>query len=505
MKLTTNTTPASTASQQHKPKPPPTSPPKSLPTPFRPFPVDVLPEPIAKYVREGASAIGCEPAFVALPLLSALASAIGNTYRLSLKRSWTEPAIVWTCVIGESGSAKSPAIELALKHVRRREHDAMTEHAEAMELHELAVQDHKSPPRTGKGRETTAVPVPPICRRSIVDDVTTEKVAQLLQENPRGLLLARDELSGWLGGFDRYTNGKGGDAAKWLEVFGGRALIIDRKSTGTQYVPRAAVSACGGIQPAAMRRALGVAHVEDGLAARLLFAMPPRTPKRWTDDDVDNATDQAVGSIFGRLYQLEPERDGDENAPRLARLTPEAKSAFIRFVNSHGQEHAQRSGAIASAWSKLEAYCARLALIVHLVRWAGGENVDPDAVEESDIEAAAMLVRWFGYEAERVYAALLGEEEYDPAREDLIHRVQKNGGSITPRELRSLGRFQKRSDLAESALDELVRAGMGRWEYEPTGPKGGAPSRAFVLNDGPADTTTPSGDSASTGSGSGTT
>src|SRR5206468_1703264 len=69
---------------------------------FEPFPVDALPEPVRSFVAAGAKAIGCDPCYVALPLLTVLAAAIGNTRRLLLKLGWTVPAILWTAIVGES-------------------------------------------------------------------------------------------------------------------------------------------------------------------------------------------------------------------------------------------------------------------------------------------------------------------------------------------------------------------------------------------------------------------
>ena len=78
-----------------------------------PFPVDALPEPIRGFVAAGAKAIGCDASFIALPLLTAMAAAIGNTRRIQLKRGWTAPAILWVAIVGESGTAKTPAFKLA--------------------------------------------------------------------------------------------------------------------------------------------------------------------------------------------------------------------------------------------------------------------------------------------------------------------------------------------------------------------------------------------------------
>lgn len=105
---------------------------------YRSFPIAVLPEPIRTFVIKGAQAIGCDQSYVALPLLSALASAIGNTRRIQLKRGWTEPAIIWTAIVGDSGTMKTPAFRLAMKPLRDVQAAALKDHAQATANHERA-------------------------------------------------------------------------------------------------------------------------------------------------------------------------------------------------------------------------------------------------------------------------------------------------------------------------------------------------------------------------------
>jgi hypothetical protein len=76
---------------------------------YKSFPVVAFPEPIRAYVSQGALALGCDPAYLALPALAVAASAIGNTRTIRLKRGWEEPAIVWSAIVGDSGTLKSPA------------------------------------------------------------------------------------------------------------------------------------------------------------------------------------------------------------------------------------------------------------------------------------------------------------------------------------------------------------------------------------------------------------
>ena len=66
------------------PKPPPARASVTVvPVPaYQPFPLNAFPEGFRSFVGYSANAIGCDPSFVASPLLAALASAIGNTRRI---------------------------------------------------------------------------------------------------------------------------------------------------------------------------------------------------------------------------------------------------------------------------------------------------------------------------------------------------------------------------------------------------------------------------------------
>ena len=459
--------------------------------PYQPFPVEHLPEPMRSFVAQAADTIGCDAAFVALPLLSASASAIGNTRRIELKRGWTEPAIIWSAIVGDSGTLKSPALELALRPLRRRQHEAMKQHAKDVEeynndmlRYEVELTGWKRAKGEGDPPKEPGMPILPRCW---CDDTTIEALAVLLQQNWRGLLMVRDELAGWLGGFDRYAQGKGGDVAKWLEMHGGRSVMVDRKTGNprTIYIPRAAVSVAGGIQPATLQRALGREYFENGLAARLLLACPSRRVKQWTERTIDPATENAIVDMFERLYSLEPAMSqDDEPEPGIVRLSAAAKAAWISFYNKHAQEHVDLSGDLSAAWSKLEGYAARLALVAHLVRWAAGDPTlsDFNAVDEESIAAGVTLSRWFGQETRRIYT-MLEETDADRQRRGLVELIHRHNGIVKAHDLPRCSRAYPTADLAEQALNGLVQAGLGRWEDVGPTARGGRPTRQFVLTE----------------------
>ena len=381
---------------------------------WKPFPIEVLPEPVRGFVLAGSKALGSPPAYLAAAVLAALASAIGNTAAIRLKRGWTEPAVLWVGIVGESGSLKSPVLDLALHQIRRRQAAAIEQFNRAMETHESELQryeaDRKTWQQSGrkKSESPPEKPPEPNLERFYVSDITIEAVADRLQRTPRGLLLATEELATWLGGFDRYAkNGRAGEVAHWLTMFGARDLLVDRKSAGQRpiFVPRAAVSALGSIQPGTFRRLVGPEHYENGLAARLLLTMPPTCQKAWTEATVDRATQGAMQDLFDVLYQLQPGIDENGKAtPSELELSGDGKRAWIRFYNEHAVVLSEAVGHHAAMLAKIECYAARLALIVHLVRTAADDATlrDPNWVDAESVGAGVTIARWFADEAERV-------------------------------------------------------------------------------------------------------
>jgi hypothetical protein len=321
-----------------------------------------------------------------------------------------------------------------------------------------------------------------------VSDTTVEALAPILLANPRGVLLARDELAGWIGSFDRYAGkGKAGaDEANWLTMFGGESIVVDRK-TGvprTIHVPQASVGVTGGIQPGILRRVLGAEHRDSGLAARLLVAFPPRKAKRWTDADIDPAAEAGLARLFDRLHDLQPTQSDDGgDRPVLVRLTPGAKAAWTAYYDAHAEEHADLTGDLSAAWSKLEEYAARLALVVHFARWAANDPglANANLVDADSMNAGITLAKWCKNEARRVYTML---DEPTSARDvrRLVEWIERKGGSVTARDVQQGCRWLKEPGTAEAALNGLAKAGRGAWQDAPTAAKGGRPSRVFVLS-----------------------
>jgi hypothetical protein len=363
---------------------------------YEPFPLDALPKPVRDYVRAASRSLGenVAPAMVALPTLSVLSGAIGDAARLQLKRSWVEPATLWTVLVAPSGSTKSPAFSHAVRPVLSRESQARKEY-------ERKLTDWKA-------QEDPDERDKPVRRRYRTGDATPEAAVKILNENPRGVLLARDELGAWFGSFDRYVRGAA-ELQFWIEVWGGVQASKDRVGDGNTTVDSPVVPVTGTIQPGALKEKLGTIHFDTGFAARLILCRPPTNPKQWTDADVSREVRSSYEHLLSQLYGL----------PRqtVVSLTYEAKALWIDYYDrANASLDARPEGPAKAVTAKGITHTARLALILHLSRRASGET-QTEEVDADSMKAAIEVGQWVTRETLRVYQDLgLDAEAVSPIR-----------------------------------------------------------------------------------------
>jgi DNA polymerase I-like protein with 3'-5' exonuclease and polymerase domains len=451
--------------------------------PYQPFPVDDLPLPINEFVRQASTALGCDPSYVALPSLAVLGSAIGNTRTIRVKRGWLEPSVLWSCIVGDSGTLKSPAYLQSVGHLFQLQKRLFEQYRQTLSAYQEQLARHQAAKR--QGGDAGSAPERPVLCRVVCSDTTIEKLAEILEDNPRGTLLARDELAGWFGSFTRYKGKQGGsDLPAWLEFFRAGPWLIDRK-TGDRpslYVPRAAVSVCGGIQPEVLTRSLTTDFLNAGLPARILMAWPPKLAKVWSEVEVHPDVESAFTRTVSKLLALNFDKGADgERRPHALGLSADAKAIWVAFYNAWAREQAAAEGELAAAFSKLEAYAARFTLLHHVVTYTALDVDDLREIGSKSVEAGIRLCHWFAAEARRIYATLTESADERDARR-LIEWVRSRGGRVTAKELqRSNSRKYPIAETATLALDALAEARYGEWVDRPPDAKGGRPTRDFVL------------------------
>lgn len=440
------------------------------------LPLDVF-GPWSQWVADTAEGTGpTPPDYVACALLAVGAALVGNARWVSPWPSWTEPPALWIGLIGSPSSGKSPALSPLLGIVRRLEgelsfdfdpiHRRWQAEREAAACTRAtweadvknAVKIGTPPPDMPPGAVEPDEPSRP---RLMVSDTTGEALAAILSGQPKGLLLFRDELAGWLAGFDRY-NGGGAERALWLECNGGRAFTVDRVKHGSKpiRIPHLTISVLGGIQPDRLSSLLFTGD-DDGLAPRLLMTwpepIPPTRPRAVADDAAAVVALRRLAAL-GMAY-------GEDGlfCPVSVPFADDAASMFEQWRTENFAATNAATGRLAGHMGKLPGVVLRLALVLEHLWWAwGSDPIPPQVVTFRAVAGAAALVTdYFIPMAERAYgdAAL---PEADRMAATLARWIRRERPvSINTRDLIRFTRLPglRTAEQVKTAVAALVEAG----------------------------------------------
>jgi hypothetical protein len=480
--------------------------PVALPSPLPSVPTfdgALLPDSVRTWCEDAAEGLQVPLDFTAIPAAIALAGAIGRCVGIAMKRNqhWIERPMLWGCVVGRPSSGKSPALYPARRMLERlageervafdarmREYEGLALIADASKANaRKAIQAAlKKGDRLAAAAEADAAlfdedaPTEP---RVVVNDATVEKLGELLNANPRGLVQFRDELAGWLASLDR--EGRECDRAFWLECWNGTgAFTVDRIGRGTIRIDACAMSILGGMQPGKLaeyvRGAVRGGFADDGLIQRFQLAVYPDLPADWsyTDRAPDPRAEARAWSTFRALRALDPESVGAVRADwadvPFLRFDDEAQELLVEWMTAHMRR--LRAGGeppwIESHLAKYPALVGRLALVLHLSDAHTGDIA---------ADTLARALDWCVYleaHARRIYApaaenGLTGAHLLLKRRADLPER-------FTARDVYRRGWVGVGdAEAATAALDTLVEYGHLRTVDSVPGECGGRPSVVY--------------------------
>jgi hypothetical protein len=486
-----------------------------------PIPLEVFPTTLQRFAQEAAEALGCPVDYLAVPMLVVAGGAIGQSRALALTRSHEQRPSLYAAIVGLTGSLKTPAQKLVvapLHEAQRRHLDAWHHAREDYERRREVAAAKAEPPREPDPEQDQTMqalrsmvgeglpPAPdagplrePVLKRVVVADCTCEALALVLEENPRGVLIDRDELTAWVLAMNAYRSGKGADRQFFLSAWAGREAIVDRKSSherGPIVLPYPFLCVVGGLPPALLYRLQlgqrGRPADEDGFLDRLLFCYPeelPYRPERWLEvsDEAVAAWRAAVEALAGFAMEPQSGASGTWCRPHFLRLTTTGREGWERFTQAHADEMntVEFPAYLRGPWSKLRGYGARLALIVHCLRQVCGETAEPD-VDGEDLERATQLVAYFKSHARKVYAAMDADPTVAEARrvlECLAANPQLD--DFSRRDLYQHLRYHcKRPEALDAPLRLLVEHGYLRvFTPERAGKRGPNPARFAIHTD----------------------
>lgn len=386
----------------------------------------LIPASFRDLVEGRAESLQCPIEFVAVPMIAAAGGVIGKQLAIQIKRGWRETPILNAGIVGRPSTHKSPALHPTRKILDELEKQKREIWQEEMKVHAFEREVQQAAAKSAKQQAITAMkkkdqakahellseaqeePEAPPEPRLVITDATTEKIGMIAEGNPRGLILFRDELAGWLDRLDE--RGRENDRTFYLESWNGNVVVnVDRVGRGSLRIDGLAITIIGGIQPgkleAYVRGAVQGGMSDDGLIQRLQMSVYPDVPSswRWSDAETDPGAYRQAFQTFERLESLDPDAIGAEgDETRFLRFSEAAQALFIEWMTELTSR--LRSDIepphMESHLAKYPALAARLSLVLHLADGNSGPVSD---------KALAMALDWCEYlesHARRIYAPL---------------------------------------------------------------------------------------------------
>lgn len=475
--------------------------------PVVPFPVAALPLAFRPWVEDVAERMQVPADFVAVPMLVGAASLVARQVAVRPRRldEWTERGNLWAVLVGRPGMLKSPAMEQALSPLNRleaRAADAFNEEAKAHRGKELTAKlkreasasEAKKRLKKSPDADVSALLTEddeddaPVRPRYIVNDLTYEKLGELLAENPRGVLCVRDELRGLLAHLAKEDQAPA--RAFYLTAWSGGRYTFDRIGRGTVTIDDARLSVIGSIQPGPLMDLVAQVRrgaADDGMLDRFLIAWPD-APTSWRQVDrlPDSEAKRRAWEVFERLDVLQADElhaeqgtapDGTPRGLPFLRLDEDAREAFSEWERD--LQTRLRGGALdglESPLSKFAHHVPALALALHVIDGETG------AVTADAMVRALALAEYFESHARRLYSS--GRSLAVRAARAILDRVTRGDLSeqFTAREVHR-PRWAGLSDHAtvSEGLDMLTAHG---WLTETTADTGGRPTTLYSLTEG---------------------
>lgn len=446
------------------------------------------------------------PAVATMLCLAGVVSRRASIQPKAQDTGWIVIPNLWGGIIAPPGFMKSPVIQAATRALnqiqaewRQQYEDDLANHVRTSEESDLRRQAWREQFKAhAKGQKAAPArpedePEEPTPKRLIVNDATFEALHQTMSENPAGVLVLRDELTGWWSQLDR--PGREGERAFSLQAWNGdTAHTIDRIGRGTIHVPACCLSMLGGIQPGRLRSyladALDDGPSNDGLIQRFQLLIWPDTSAAWTyvDRAPSPLLERQAENTFRKLVGLDPEN------PARFRFAADAQALFIDWLSLLEQaiRGDQLHPALVCHLSKYRKLMPALALLLELADRASCDGFDGLGVASSrlvvSLDHAKQAAAWCDYldsHARRVYSCVVNPQLR--AARELSLRIRKRqagaSGSFSCREIYLKGWSGLGTpDSVRLATEVLQDA---RWIREMSvepGPMGGRPSSRYVIN-----------------------
>ncbi len=467
--------------------------------PVKSLDVGLLPIVMQELVNDSAERMQCPPDFLAAGLIVTSSSIIARNVVIQPKQedtAWTEHPNLWGAIIGKPSLLKSPTLSIAMSALEKLERQSRESHKDELkefnvdcDLAEIAEKNNKKKAesllKNGKRDEAKAILLAdqvddedePAQARYVINDGTIEKIADLLCSNTSGLLVFRDELSGWFNNLNKPD--KTNDRSFLLESWNGnKPYTVDRIGRGTTHIPTNRLSILGGIQPDMFSKIVNASSSGsqggDGLLQRFQIAVYPDVGKV---SFVDRAPNKAAIKQFENKVLSLAQWSDEATEQLVLKFSDSAYRLYKKWFTENESlfRDDELSPSLEAHYAKYRGLVPSVAGIFYVLNSADFET--KPLIDEATILSAIAYVEYLRSHAERIYA--LPEQFVLKGAKTILTNFNKLGADFTLRDVkRRKWAGLADGDVVEAALSILEEHGYCQ-QLETSNGKG-RPSINFV-------------------------
>ena len=387
------------------------------------LPLECLPEKLAQAIQ-GVSSVFCVDHW--LPFAAALRTAatlVGAN--IVLEHRQVSPGHLWLCLVGSPSIGKSEITKFFNKPVYLQQKFYSECFKTALEEFEDMEERYKQEKSAALKAGTDCAlkkPVFPNETMFYVDDITPEKLATVLCDNPGGCIWDCDEIRGLLASFGRYGGKGSGENAKsrLLSMYSGSPLKIDRAGKkGSVLIPKAWLSVFGTVQPSILPQIFEKDDRSSGFLQRFMFihakqTAPTLTATRPNLQDFSHFVEDIFSNMAMQVKRIEP--NNPESKPFAVKIEGPGQKILDAFTDEISQtafylagdgEEGEEEQSRAGRWKD---QLPRLLLLMHCIEKCSEDVQISGIISKKTVENTVKIFRVLQEHSRQAWRMIKGEK-----------------------------------------------------------------------------------------------
>ena len=357
------------------------------------FPLEIFPKAIRDIIEALEEYENYNVDFTSASFLTVFAAAMGNTWSVRFMTGWISRPIIYMVLVGSPSCGKTPPLQQAVAPLLKLDGEYDMIYCKEMETYRRWER------MSAKQREKLSAPDEmemPRRKCHVVVDSTVEAMIAAMRDNPRGVLIYKDEIDSLLSNFNRYN---GSDESYFLSLFSGTPFKYSRKSNNEHiFLSNPYCSIIGSTQLGRLAEQFGGKRLVNGFSSRFLKVYPEinKMPS-WNDATMPHEILEEWERIIKKVAGINPTTDQEGKATSIELLfSQEAKLRVIQWKDEvNNKAYAETdSDAVRALCGKLETYLVRFCLVIQIMHGICGES-GMDEIEPRTAELAIRLTEYF--------------------------------------------------------------------------------------------------------------